>query len=62
MDGIRDLMRLTLTCMISPSERRPKMDAIAWELERIREKEMALTTVMGEGTATITPGSELFTS
>ncbi|XP_030473878.2 putative serine/threonine-protein kinase [Syzygium oleosum] len=62
MDGIRDLMRLTLLCMISPRERRPKMDAIAWELERIREKEMALTTVMGEGTATITPGSELFTS
>lgn len=33
---------------------------IMLELERIREKEMALTTFMGEGTATITPGSELF--
>lgn len=32
------------------------------ELERIHEKEMALTTFMGEGTSTITLGSELFTS
>ncbi|KAF8035293.1 hypothetical protein BT93_C1346 [Corymbia citriodora subsp. variegata] len=62
MDGMRDLTRLTLSCIISPRKRRPKMDTIARELERIWEKEMALTTVMGEGTATITPGSELFTS
>lgn len=38
------------------------MEKVVVELERIREKEMALTTVMGEGTATFTKGSELFTS
>ncbi|KAI3443150.1 Protein kinase domain-containing protein [Psidium guajava] len=62
MDGMMDLVRLTLLCVTPPRKRRPKMDTIVGELERIREKEMALTTVMGEGTSTITPGSELFTS
>ena len=38
------------------------MDKVVLELEQIHEKEMALTTVMGEGTATITLGSELFAS
>ena len=38
------------------------MEMVVLELERIQEKEMAMTTVMGEGTATITLGSYLFTS
>ena len=38
------------------------MEMIVHELERIQEKEMAMTTVMGEGTSTITLGSDLFTS
>ncbi|XWS07789.1 hypothetical protein CRYUN_Cryun41cG0020900 [Craigia yunnanensis] len=62
MEGIRDLIRLTLQCMTIPAKCRPKMDKVVLELEQIHEKEMALTTVMGEGTATITLGSELFAS
>ncbi|KAK4795136.1 hypothetical protein SAY86_013130 [Trapa natans] len=60
-EGIRDFIRLMLLCVVLPGKQRPKMDAVVLELERISEKEMALTTLMGEGTATITPGSELFT-
>ncbi|KAK1592863.1 hypothetical protein Q3G72_031619 [Acer saccharum] len=61
-DGIRDLIRLTLQCMSLPGERRPKMDMIVIELDRIHEKEMERTTFMGEGSAaTVTLGSELFT-
>ncbi|KAK4787447.1 hypothetical protein SAY86_011280 [Trapa natans] len=55
-EGIRDFIRLTLLCVVLPGKQRPKMDAIVLELQRIREKEMAMT-----GTATITPGSKLFT-
>ncbi|KAI4311181.1 hypothetical protein MLD38_036096 [Melastoma candidum] len=60
MEGLRDYIRLTILCLISPGTRRPKMDMVVFELERIQEKEMELTTVRGEGTSTITPGSELF--
>jgi hypothetical protein len=38
------------------------MRLVAAELERILEKEMTLTTVMGDGTAIVTLGSQLFTS
>ncbi|WCJ23531.1 Protein kinase superfamily protein [Euphorbia peplus] len=61
-DGIRDLIRLTLRCMTFPGIGRPKMQRVVDELERIHEKEMALTTFMGESTATFIKGSELFTS
>ncbi|KAL5541815.1 hypothetical protein UlMin_009525 [Ulmus minor] len=61
MEGMRDMIRLTLQCMSFPGQRRPKMEMVVLELERIQEKEMELTTVMGEGTATITLGSQLFT-
>lgn len=61
-EGMRDLIKLTLQCMRFPGKRRPKMDMVVFELERIQEKEMALTTVMGEGTSTtIALGSQLFT-
>ncbi|RXH72043.1 hypothetical protein DVH24_025544 [Malus domestica] len=60
-EGMRDLIRLTLQCMSFPAKRRPKMEMVVAELERIQEKEMAMTTVMGEGTDTITLGSVLFT-
>ncbi|XWS66029.1 hypothetical protein CRYUN_Cryun05aG0165000 [Craigia yunnanensis] len=62
MGGMRDLIRLTIQCMTFPAKCRPKMDKIVLELEQIHDKEMALTTVMGEGTAIITLGSELFAS
>ncbi|KAB2625242.1 proline-rich receptor-like protein kinase PERK1 [Pyrus ussuriensis x Pyrus communis] len=60
-EGMRDLIRLTLQCMSFPAKRRPKMEMVVMELERIQEKEMSMTTVMGEGTDTITLGSVLFT-
>ncbi|XVF66262.1 hypothetical protein PTKIN_Ptkin10aG0021000 [Pterospermum kingtungense] len=60
MDGIKDLIRLTLKCMSFPGKGRPNMNMVVAELERIHEKERELTTVMGEGTAKITLGSELF--
>ncbi|KAK8557467.1 hypothetical protein V6N13_013738 [Hibiscus sabdariffa] len=62
MDGIRDLIKLTLKCMSFPGKRRPDMTIVSVELERIHEKEMEMTTVRGEGTAKITLGSELFAS
>ncbi|XP_021905058.1 putative serine/threonine-protein kinase [Carica papaya] len=61
-EGMRDLIRLMLKCMSFPGRSRPKTEMVVTELERIHEKEMELTTVMGEGTATITLGSELFMS
>ncbi|CAB4262757.1 unnamed protein product [Prunus armeniaca] len=60
-EGMRDLIRLTLQCMSFPGKRRPKMEMVVVELERIKEKEMAMTTVMGEGTDTFALGSVLFT-
>ncbi|XVF38669.1 hypothetical protein REPUB_Repub20aG0122400 [Reevesia pubescens] len=62
MDGIKDLIKLTLKCMSFPGKGRPNMNMVVVELERIHEKEMGLTTVRGEGTAKITLGSELFAS
>ncbi|EOY18228.1 Kinase superfamily protein isoform 3, partial [Theobroma cacao] len=49
MEGIRDMIRLTLQCMTFPANCRPRMDKVVLVLEQIHEKEMALTTVMGEG-------------
>ncbi|XVE52709.1 hypothetical protein DITRI_Ditri02bG0145000 [Diplodiscus trichospermus] len=62
MEGMRDMIRLTFECMKFPAKSRPKMVKVVVELEHIYDKEMALTTVMGEGTATIILGSELFAS
>ncbi|KAK6913803.1 Serine-threonine/tyrosine-protein kinase, catalytic domain [Dillenia turbinata] len=61
MEGMTDLIRLTLQCMNFPEKGRPKMETVAVELDRILEKEMTLTTVMGEGTTIVTLGSQLFT-
>lgn len=61
-EGMRDLIRLTLQCVSFPGKRRPKMEMVVVELERIQEKEMAMTTVMGEGTTIFTLGSQLFTA
>jgi serine/threonine protein kinase len=61
-EGMRDLINLTLHCLTSSSRRRPKMQLVATELDRILETEMNLTTVMGDGTAIVTLGSQLFTS
>ncbi|XP_059434708.1 proline-rich receptor-like protein kinase PERK3 isoform X1 [Corylus avellana] len=61
-EGMRDLIRLTLRCMSFPGKKRPKMEMVVQELERIQEKEMEMTTVMGEGTGSFPLGSTLFTS
>ncbi|CAA6662063.1 unnamed protein product [Spirodela intermedia] len=61
-EGMKWLIELALQCLDSPGVRRPKMDAVVLELDRILETEMTLTMVMGDGTTTVTLGSQLFTS
>ncbi|XP_058076682.1 probable serine/threonine-protein kinase At1g01540 isoform X2 [Magnolia sinica] len=61
-EGMRELIGLTLRCLSLTRDQRPKMGIIMSALDQIQEKEMAMTTVMGEGTATFIPGSHLFTS
>ncbi|GAB4851253.1 hypothetical protein Ancab_030550 [Ancistrocladus abbreviatus] len=62
-DGMQDAIRLMLQCMAFPIKRRPKMEMVVAELDRILENEMAVTTGVNESTTTIvTLGSELFTS
>lgn len=61
-EGMKDFIRLALQCMGFPGKRRPKMEMVVSELDRIRDKEITLTTVMGEGSTTVIPGSKLFSS
>ncbi|KAK3038991.1 hypothetical protein RJ639_027476 [Escallonia herrerae] len=61
-EGMKDYIRLMLRCMSFQENERPKMETIISELDRTLEKEIMPTTVMGEGTATVTLGSKLFTS
>lgn len=61
-EGMRDLLLLMLKCMSFPGKGRPRMENVVVEIERILETEIERTTVMGEGTATVTLGSQLFTS
>ncbi|XP_039128277.1 putative serine/threonine-protein kinase [Dioscorea cayenensis subsp. rotundata] len=60
--GMKRLIRLILQCLDLSGRRRPKMEFIASELDQILETEMTLTIVMGDGTAIVTLGSQLFTS
>ncbi|RRT66417.1 hypothetical protein GW17_00024977 [Ensete ventricosum] len=60
-EGMKELIALTLRCLSPSGHNRPRMRAIAVELDQILETEMALTTVMGDGTAIVTLGSQLFT-
>jgi hypothetical protein len=61
-EGMTELINLTLHCLTVSARRRPKMWLVATELDQILETEMNLTTVMGDGTAIVTLGSQLFTS
>uniref|UniRef100_A0A5B7APT3 non-specific serine/threonine protein kinase n=1 Tax=Davidia involucrata TaxID=16924 RepID=A0A5B7APT3_DAVIN len=61
-EGIKDFIRLALQCMRFPGKQRPKMEMVVLEIDRILEKEITLTTVMGEGTAAVILGSQLFSS
>nr|TKR84491.1 receptor-like protein kinase HERK 1 isoform X1 [Populus alba] len=59
-EGMEEFIQLMLQCVEPSSDRRPVMSYVVMELDRIREKERNLTTVMGEGTPTVTLGSQLF--
>jgi len=61
-EGMKELIDLTLRCLNPSRRERPNMDMVAKELDRILETEMTLTTVMGDGTAIVTLGSQLFSS
>ncbi|KAJ9700088.1 hypothetical protein PVL29_005765 [Vitis rotundifolia] len=62
MEGMKDLIKLMLQCMSLSGKWQLKIEKVVLELERIHEKEMALTTGTGEGTTKFTLGSQLFTS
>lgn len=59
-EAMEKLVQLIIRCVEASSERRPAMSYVVMELEGILEKEMSLTTIMGEGTSTVIPGSQLF--
>ncbi|KAI4350423.1 hypothetical protein L6164_004880 [Bauhinia variegata] len=59
-EGMEEFILLIIRCIDFSSERRPSMSYVVMELDRIYEKEMNLTTMMGEGTPTVTLGSQLF--
>ncbi|KAE8694084.1 potassium transporter family protein [Hibiscus syriacus] len=59
-EGMEEFIKLTIRCLEPSSERRPTMGHVVTELERILNKEMSLTTVMGKGSPTVTLGSQLF--
>ncbi|KAL5995726.1 hypothetical protein ACLOJK_025795 [Asimina triloba] len=61
-EGMNEFIWLMARCVDQSSERRPTMNFVASELDRILEKEMSLTTIMGEGTTVVTLGSQLFTA
>lgn len=61
-EGMSEFLQLIAWCMKPSSEGRPPMGYVESELARIHEKEMRLTTIMPEGTTTVTPGSQLFTT
>ncbi|CAN4082227.1 unnamed protein product [Withania somnifera] len=59
-ESMEEFMQLTVRCFDPSSERRPTMSYVVMELDRILEKEMSSTTIMGEGTPVVTLGSQLF--
>ncbi|KAL9241827.1 hypothetical protein vseg_015891 [Gypsophila vaccaria] len=59
-EGMEEFVQLIVRCLDASSELRPPISHVVSELDRILEKEMSLTTGMGEGTPTVTLGSQLF--
>ncbi|KAL5718669.1 hypothetical protein ACHQM5_011547 [Ranunculus cassubicifolius] len=55
-----EFMELIIRCVDLSSQRRPNMEHVVSEIDKILENEVRLTTVMGEGTPTVTLGSQLF--
>lgn len=62
VEVMEEYIMLIIRCVDPSSERRPAMSYVEMELDRILDKEMNLTTMMGEGTPTVTLGSQLFKS
>ncbi|XP_020523000.1 putative serine/threonine-protein kinase isoform X6 [Amborella trichopoda] len=46
-EGIKEMINLAIICVYPSRERRPMMHDVMAELDRILEKEMSLTTIMG---------------
>ncbi|XVE84255.1 hypothetical protein DITRI_Ditri16bG0156000 [Diplodiscus trichospermus] len=59
-EGMEEFIKLIVRCLEPSSYRRPGMSYVVMELDRIVEKEKSSTTIMGEGTPTVTLGSQLF--
>ncbi|CAA2987552.1 nodulation receptor kinase [Olea europaea subsp. europaea] len=59
-EGMEEFLQLIMHCVYPSGEKRPVMSYVVMELDRILEKEMSLTTIMGEGTPVVTLGSQLF--
>ncbi|XP_058184763.1 putative serine/threonine-protein kinase [Rhododendron vialii] len=59
-EGMEEYIQLISRSVDPTSDRRPSMSYAVMELDRILEKEMNLTTIMGEGTPVVTLGSQLF--
>ncbi|KAL5228674.1 hypothetical protein ABZP36_016939 [Zizania latifolia] len=61
-EGMKELLRLTSWCVNPTSEHRPSMSLVEAEINRIRQQEIRLTTIMTDRTPTVTLGSQLFTT
>lgn len=59
-EGMKEFIQLIVRCVDPSSERRPALSYVVMELDRVLDKEMSLTTIMGEGTPVVTLGSQLF--
>ncbi|KAJ3678217.1 hypothetical protein LUZ60_002020 [Juncus effusus] len=60
-EGMGEFLRLISWCLNPVTGKRPPLNYIELEMERISEMEMSLTTIMGEqGTPIVTLGSQLF--
>ncbi|XP_024017827.1 putative serine/threonine-protein kinase [Morus notabilis] len=59
-EGMEEVIELIIQCVQPSSERLPVMSYVVMQIDKILEKEMSLTTVMGEATPTVILGSQLF--
>ncbi|XP_024933496.1 nodulation receptor kinase isoform X1 [Ziziphus jujuba] len=59
-EGMEELIQLIVRCVEPSSESRPAMSDVVTELDRILEKEVSLTTIMGEEPPNVMLGSQLF--
>lgn len=60
VEGMEEFVQLIVRCIDPSCELRAGISYVVSELDQILEKEMNMTTGMGEGTPTVTLGSQLF--